>query len=359
MSFERWQGRSPLEAFPVSIGLLGACAILFVATDLAFPDGRGEAIKMWGMNMQTGFSHGEVWRPVTAMFLHGGFLHILLNMYALWQLCPSLERTIGSARFAAIYFGAGIAGSLASIAFEPASLGASGAICGIMATFLRFERVRLGSFRAVLRDPVGSQFFVWLFINIAFGFTIARVSNAGHIGGILGGWAVSAAVVPALAGRDRGRLSSKPSLLKSILFFAALAALGAAAARPAWSSAWRVQAAAEAAIAGDESRAFELVEAARKAPLAREPEWVFEAGISAQKAEKNRVAEALYELADERGMRHPALGNNHAMMIEKRGDERALLAHLRKWRERGVELEDWQAQLRELEAREARGELQR
>ena len=75
------------------------------------------------------------------MFLHGGLLHIALNMYAFWQLCPTLERALGSARFSAIYFGAGLAGSLASLLFEPASLGASGAICGIMATYLRFERV--------------------------------------------------------------------------------------------------------------------------------------------------------------------------------------------------------------------------
>ena len=358
MSFERWQGRSPLEAFPVSIGLLGACAILFVATDFVFPGERGEAIKHWGMNMQAGFAQGEVWRPITGMFLHADLMHLLLNMYALWQLCPALERTIGSARFSAIYFGAGIAGSLASLAIEPASLGASGAICGIMATFVRFERVRLGSFRAVMRDPVGSQFLVWLAITIVFGFTVARVSNAGHIGGMIGGWAISAAVVPALAGQDRGRLSVRPSIVKSVLVLAGLATLALADLRPFWSADFCVRAAVRASQSGDTNRAFELIQRARRAPLARDPGLFFALGASEQEDHRDAVAAALYALADDSGYRGDELGHNQAMLIDQRGDDRALLAHLLKWQGRGG-LPQWQERLRELESMEARGELKR
>ncbi|MEK7466984.1 MAG: rhomboid family intramembrane serine protease [Planctomycetota bacterium] len=358
MSRERWQGRSPLEAFPVSIGLLGACAILFVATDFVYPGERGDAIKHWGMNMQAGFSEGEFWRPVTAMFLHADVLHVLLNMYALLQLCPALERTIGSARFSAIYFGGGIAGSLASLAIEPASLGASGAICGIMATFVRFERVRLGSFRAVLRDPIGSQFLVWLLITIAFGFSVARISNAGHIGGMIGGWAVSAAVVPALSGQDRGRLSVRPSWIRSALVLAGLAALAVADARPVWSADYCARAAARASERGERIRALELIGAARRAPLARDKGLYFALGAAEQDAGREEVAEAFYSLAEDSGYRGEELGHNQAILIEGRGDEKALLAHLRKWKGRGG-LDQWEERRLQLEAMEARGELKR
>lgn len=359
MTMERWQGRSPLEAFPVSVGLLGACAVLFVVTDFVFPGARGEAIKVWGMNMQAGFAAGELWRPLTAMFLHADLLHIVLNMYALWQLCPALERNIGSARFSAIYFGAGLAGSLASLLFEPASLGASGAICGVMATYVRFERVALGSFRAVLRDPVGSQFLVWLLINIVIGFTVARVSNAGHIGGMLGGWAVSAAVVPALDGFQRGRLSKKPSPARCVAVALLLAAIGAAAFRPVWSAGYLAQAAARASEKGDTRVALDLLGQARKAPLGRNPKLFFQLGLAEQEAGRDEAAAAFYALAAECGLQATALGHNQAMLLEQRGDERELLLHLRRWKDAGRPLPEWGERLEELEAREARGELRR
>ncbi|MCC6738366.1 MAG: rhomboid family intramembrane serine protease [Planctomycetia bacterium] len=357
MTSERWQGRSPLEAFPVSIGLLGACAALFASTDLVFRGARGEAIRVWGMNMQAEFAAGELWRPLTAMFLHADVLHILLNMYALWQLCPALERGIGSARFSAIYFGAGLAGSLASLLFEPASLGASGAICGVMATYVRFERVALGSFRAVLRDPVGSQFLVWLLINIVLGFTVSRISNAGHIGGMLGGWAVSAAVVPALDGFQRGRLSKKPSALRCAAVTLLLAVVAAGAFRPLWNAGVLSRAAALASARGDTRGAIDLVERARRAPLARNPRLFFQLGLAEQEAGRDEAAAALYTLAAEAGLQAPALGHNQAMLLEKRGNERELLLHLRRWKDAGRPLPGWQDRLDELEAMEARGEL--
>ncbi|MCE9581328.1 MAG: rhomboid family intramembrane serine protease, partial [Planctomycetes bacterium] len=312
-----------------------------------------------GINLQTGFSHGEAWRPLTSMFLHGSLLHIALNMFALWQLCPALERTLGSARFATIYFGAGLAGSLASMAFEPASLGASGAICGIMATFIRLERVSLGSFRAVWRDPVGQQFLVWLGINLVLGFSMPRISNAAHIGGVLGGWAVGAAVMPALRGMDRGKLSSRPSWIKLAVCAVALVAFGIADARPVWSSWYVASQAAAASAKGDTRTALTLVEKARHMSIGRHAQTFFELGLAEQEADRDEVAEAMYAAADDLGFHEEPLGHNQAILIHKHGNERALLNHLRKWRDRGIELEKWQDKLTELEAREARGELGR
>lgn len=357
MSPQRWQGRPALESFPVSIGLLGACVALFAATDLHIPGIGGAAIKVWGANLQSGFARGEVWRPVTSMFLHGGLLHVVLNMYVLWQLCPALERTLGSARFAAIYFGAGIVGSLASMAVEPASLGASGAICGIMATFVRLERVTLGSFAAVWRDPVGRQFLAWLLINLVLGFMMPGISNASHIGGVIGGWAIGAAVLPALGGTDRGRLSQRPSWVKLAAFLLALVGFGLADAHPVWSSWYVAGRAADASARGDTKTALELVDKARHMPLGRRAPAFFELGYAEQEAGRDEVAEAMYEAADELGFQEEPLGHNEAILLAKRGNQRALLKHLRKWRDRGIPLEKWEDKLTDLEEKEARGEL--
>jgi len=349
MSTQRWQGRSPLEAFPVSIGLMGACAVLFGVTHLGLMGERGPSLIEWGMNYGVGFSRGQAWRPVTSIFLHANFIHIAFNLYAFWQLCPALERMIGSWRFAVIYFGAGLTGSVASLAFEPASLGASGAICGIMATYLRFERVSLGSFRAVWRDPVGQQFVVWLGLTVALGFTQVRISNAGHIGGIVGGWAFSAAVFPALRGMDRGRISSRPSAVKLAACIVLLAAAGLAVARPVWTSWYWAQRAVAASRAGDTPRALELVDKARQARWGKDGAACFALGLEEQQAGRDAVAEALYRLSEDTGFDDTALGHNLAMLLAKRGDTAALLAHLRNWKARGIPIPEFEDTLRTLE----------
>ncbi len=368
MRFERWQGRSPLEAFPVSIGLLGACLVLFVATDFAMPDGRGAALKDWAANRSMAFVLGEYWRPVTSIFMHGSLLHVALNMYALWQLCPLLERNIGSARFAAIYFGAGIAASLASMIFDRGSVGASGAIFGVVGCYIRFERVKLGSFKAVMRDPGSKQLVTWVLINIFLGLGINQVtaaaggpgiSNAAHLGGLFGGWAISAAVLPALGGFQRGQFADRPSPLKLAAFLAALAGLASVSVFNRWNAGDLAAAAFAASVHGHERRALELVEKARHAPFARDPEEFFAYGAAEHKEGREKVAAAFYSLAMDAGFRGPELGHNQAILIKKRGDDRELLRHLQRWKELGIPLPEWEERRKDLESREARGELGR
>ncbi|NUN51096.1 MAG: rhomboid family intramembrane serine protease, partial [Candidatus Brocadiae bacterium] len=223
-----WKEKSPFEAYPVALCLVGACGIIFIATDAGLLDGRFSGLKAWGRAWLPGFATGELWRPLTAMFLHGGVIHVLVNGYALMALCPSMEARVGSARFAAIYFGAGISGSLCSMGWEHASVGASGAIFGIMGAYLRLARVESGSFRGMARHPVGSQLLGWLALNLVLGFTMPGISNAGHLGGLLGGWIVSAGVLPAGGGAARGLILpvvSWPKIAAAAAFLLALAAV--------------------------------------------------------------------------------------------------------------------------------------
>ena len=140
---------------------------------------------------------GEVWRVVTAGFLHYGLIHILFNMYILYILGGMLEPAIGRMRFAVIYFVSLLAGSFGALLLEPnaASAGASGAVFGLM-----------GAAVVVLRNrginPMESGLGLLIGLNLLLTFLIPNISIGGHIGGLLGG-ALAAALMFELPDRVR------------------------------------------------------------------------------------------------------------------------------------------------------------
>ncbi|HEU4347371.1 MAG TPA: rhomboid family intramembrane serine protease [Actinoplanes sp.] len=133
-----------------------------------------------------GVAAGEWYRLVTAMFLHYGVLHLLLNMYALWILGRELEAVLGRLRFVALYLLAGLGGNVAAYllgAPNQATAGASTAVFGLMAaTFVILRRLNM-SVAPIL--PV-------IVINVIFTFTVANISWEGHVGGLLIGGVVAA-----------------------------------------------------------------------------------------------------------------------------------------------------------------------
>jgi membrane associated rhomboid family serine protease len=144
-----------------------------------------------------GVADGQWWRVGTAAFLHANILHIAFNMYALWLLGRALERYIGVWRFLAIYVVAGISGSAGALlltnAYTP-TVGASGAIFGLMGALLLLER------RGV---PLVGPILPVILINLVISFTLPGISIGGHIGGLIGG--LLAALV--LEGFGRGHLA--------------------------------------------------------------------------------------------------------------------------------------------------------
>jgi membrane associated rhomboid family serine protease len=145
----------------------------------------------------TGIDDGAFYRLITAMFIHYGILHLLLNMWALWILGRNLEAALGPLRFLALYLIAGIGGNVAAYLWSPTSLtaGASTSIFGLLAAFFIVLR-KLGRDTSVL-IPV-------LVINLVLTFTISGISIAGHLGGLVTGALV--AVVLAYAGGPRRTL---------------------------------------------------------------------------------------------------------------------------------------------------------
>ncbi len=123
----------------------------------------------------------QYWRLVSAAFLHENLLHIGFNMYLLYLLGLMLEPAIGSARFAAIYATALLAGSFGALfATAAPSLGASGAIFGLMgaaAVELRARRL------SVMQSGIGGL----ILINLVLSFSLANISVGAHVGGLIGG----------------------------------------------------------------------------------------------------------------------------------------------------------------------------
>lgn len=140
-----------------------------------------------------GVADGEYYRLLTSAFLHGGLIHLALNMYALYLFGPPVEAALGRVRFAALYLISALGGSAVSYAFAlPAqpSLGASGAVFGLLGAFLVVNR-RLG------RDTSGV--LVLLFINLAYGFLVPRIDWRAHVGGLIVGALCAAAIAYAPA----------------------------------------------------------------------------------------------------------------------------------------------------------------
>lgn len=142
---------------------------------------------------------GEYWRLLSAMFLHGDgtirgdLLHLGMNLWALWQLGRLYEMMFGTRRFVLIYFATGLAASITSLMRyvflqqSGASVGASGAIFGILGAFIfsirrsprwRHERWARG---------IVSQLMFWIVANIVIGFSFPQIDMAAHLGGLATG----------------------------------------------------------------------------------------------------------------------------------------------------------------------------
>jgi rhomboid protease GluP len=134
--------------------------------------------------------HGQLWRLVTPMFLHGSLLHIGFNMYALLIIGPGLEQHYGHLKFLLLYIVAGMAGNLASFWMSPApSYGASTAIFGLVAAeavFVYQNRILFGGrTRSIL-----TNLFIIVAVNLTLGL-MPGIDNWGHLGGLMGGLAFS------------------------------------------------------------------------------------------------------------------------------------------------------------------------
>ena len=143
-------------------------------------NGFGSSIFNHGYLRAQEVASGDWWRLLTAAFLHYGPFHLGLNMLALWWFGAPLEEALGRGRYLLLCLVSGLAGSAGALLLSPnvATVGASGAIFGILGAALVLERQG---------TPVFGGALTLIVINLVFTFSVGNISVGGHLGGLAGG----------------------------------------------------------------------------------------------------------------------------------------------------------------------------
>ena len=156
------------------------------------------------------FWSGAVWQPFTSLFVHGSFLHLLVNMIGIWSLGGLLERSLGRGRYLWLYLISGLTGSLFVILFQGdpnvPNVGASGALAGLLAALaLRDPEARLLVFFFPVRArtaAIGFAVFSLLFSLVGDG---GGISHLGHLGGLVGGFVYARFALGQISGSGASR----------------------------------------------------------------------------------------------------------------------------------------------------------
>jgi rhomboid protease GluP len=176
----------------VTKALVAANVLVFGAAGVAgagFLVPNPEVLVAWGTNFGPLTTEGQWWRLITSMFLHFGVFHLALNMWALYVGGRLAERLFGSRAFVLIYFVSGLAGSLASLLWNPVvnSAGASGAIFGVYGAMLAFFLRKHSAIPSTIINEQRWSGITFIGFNLMNGFSHAGIDNAAHIGGLTGG----------------------------------------------------------------------------------------------------------------------------------------------------------------------------
>ena len=174
----------------VTIGLVLINTIVFILMYMMNnEDYYINKYSVWGYGI---VNNGEFYRLITGAFLHGGVTHYIVNMYSLYILGSQIEGFLGRGKYLVVYLFSALIGSLFSIIFNTIpSVGASGAIFGILGSLLYFGY----HYRVYLGSVIKSQIIPLIVINLAIGFmSNGQIDNYAHIGGLVGGILATMAV---------------------------------------------------------------------------------------------------------------------------------------------------------------------
>ena len=175
---------------PATYILIGINLLLFSAESMRGGSLNREVALKFGAQYTPYIRRGEWYRLFTSMFLHFGFLHLMCNMYSLYNLGPALERFLGIPVFLFLYLVSGLAGNILTYISElrtgrrSVSIGASGAVFGLLGAYLvialwpGYGGVSLYSVLQVLA------------INLLYTFSNKRINARAHVGGLIGGIAI-------------------------------------------------------------------------------------------------------------------------------------------------------------------------
>lgn len=186
-------GLLPAES-PVTYVVLGINILLFGVSLLAtmrnsqalnlFGGINGFVLDRLGACRPLPFMEGEWWRLIMPVFLHGNLLHIAMNSWVLMDVGPLVEEVYGSARYLFLYILTGALGFAASSVTGHFSVGASGALMGLIGLMLAITTRRGGAYMQMVR----AQLIRWVAYIFVIGLLIRGIDNAAHFGGLAAGF---------------------------------------------------------------------------------------------------------------------------------------------------------------------------
>ncbi|MGJ9456970.1 rhomboid family intramembrane serine protease [Oceanobacillus sp. CF4.6] len=200
--------------------LIAINVLMFILLEMYGGSSSIDTLIEMGAKYNPDIIDGEWWRVVSSMFLHIGFLHLFMNMLAIYYLGTAVERIYGRLRFLIIYFLAGIGGGLASFAFTTSvSAGASGAVFGLFGALLFFGLI----YKRIFLQTIGNSILIIIMINIVLGFLVPQIDMGAHLGGLLAGFIASAVVhLP-----EKGNVKLQfPAVIVYILLVGSIAVFG-------------------------------------------------------------------------------------------------------------------------------------
>ena len=186
----------------LTYGLLACITLLYIyLANLTVPE-QNTFLLDWA-KINDAIFNGEYHRLLTSTFIHLDLTHFLFNAYALYLFGREVEAVYGHGRFVIIYFLGGLGASVASLIYtEAPSIGASGAIFAVFsaeAVFYYHHRHIFGKWGQSRITQMG----ILAVVNIIFGLLPeARIDNAAHIGGMLGGFLLAWFICPQIVVRD-------------------------------------------------------------------------------------------------------------------------------------------------------------
>ena len=175
--------------------IIGLNILLFAAESMKGGAMNQEVALKFGAQYTPYIQQGQWYRLFTSMFLHFGFLHLICNMYSLYNLGPSLEYFFGIPIFVVLYLASGLAGNILTYVMElrtgrrTLSLGASGAVFGLLGSYLVF---------ALWPGYIGVSLYGILRvlgINAVYAFANRSINAMAHLGGLIAGAAITAGLL--------------------------------------------------------------------------------------------------------------------------------------------------------------------
>jgi rhomboid protease GluP len=195
-TLSRWMPQTS----PVTYAMMTICCVMYVLSliiTLKFSGGEGVGggiMNLGGIatriNLRLGaslplpYDIQQPWRFITAIFLHGGLLHIGFNMWVLMDIGPMVEEMYGSARYFFLFVVTGAAGYVVSSFFGHLSVGASGSLLGLIGLLLAATTGR----KSLSAQALRSALIRWLVYIGVLGFMFSGTDNAAHAGGLITGY---------------------------------------------------------------------------------------------------------------------------------------------------------------------------